>query len=110
MMRSFWICLLLFFISLRVFSQSTGSVKGFVYDKSTGEPVPFSNVYFQGTTIGANTDINGFFNISRIPPVNYMIVTVSLDFETLKEAINVTAGSVINKKFYVNKGGVKLDE
>jgi len=109
-MRSVFICSLFLIFSFRMVSQTTGSVKGFVYDKSNGEPIPFSNVYFEGTTIGANTDINGFFNINRIPPGNYVLITVSLDFDTLKEAITITAGSVINKKFYVNKGGVKLDE
>lgn len=106
----FWICFFLVIFSLRMVSQSTGSVKGFVYDKANGEPVPFSNVYFKGTTIGSNTDINGFFNINRIPPGDYVLIVVSLDFDTIKESISVAAGSIVNKKLYVNKGGVKLDE
>ena len=110
MMRFFSIAFFLVFSSLGLLSQSTGSVKGFVYDKANGEPVPFSNVYFQGTTIGANTDINGFFNINRVPPGNYVMIVVSLDFDTIKESISITAGSILNKKLYVNKGGVKLDE
>ena len=109
-MRSFWIVFLFIVFSLRVAAQTTGSVKGFVYDKANGEPVPFSNVYFKGTTIGANTDINGFFNINRIPPGDYVLIVVSLDFDSIKEPISVAAGSTMNRKLYVNKGGVKLDE
>ena len=45
-------------ISISSIAQTTGMIKGFVYDKANGEPVPFSNVYFKGTTIGANTDLN----------------------------------------------------
>jgi hypothetical protein len=93
-----------------VFSQTTGSVKGFVYDKANGEPVPFANVYFKGTTIGANTDLNGFFNISRIPPGNYVLLVTNLDFDTIRESISVKAGEIMNKKFFASKGGVKLEE
>ena len=95
--------------ALSIYSQS-GAVKGFVYDKANGEPVPFCNVYFKGTTIGANTDLNGFFSITRIKPGNYTLLVTSLDFDTINENITVVAGEVINKKFFAKKGGVKLQE
>jgi hypothetical protein len=109
-MKLFWIYFFMLMFSIQVISQNAGSVKGFVYEKASGEPVPFSNVYFQGTTIGANTDINGFFNINRVPAGNYVLVVSSLDFDTIKEPITITAGSVLNKKIFVIKGGVKLEE
>ncbi|MDP3556784.1 MAG: TonB-dependent receptor [Bacteroidota bacterium] len=100
------LCLLFF----SGFSQTTGIVKGFVYDKANGEPVPFSNVYFKGTTIGANTDLNGFFTISRIPPGEYKLYISNLDFDTIKETISVKAGDIQTKKFFATKGGIKLEE
>lgn len=102
----FIICLLAF----NGISQTNGIVKGFVYDKSNGEPVPFSNVYFKGTTIGANTDMNGFFTITRIPPGEYKIIVTNLDFDTITESITIKAGDILTKKFYAVKGGVKLEE
>lgn len=109
-MRSLLFFIFTLFIASSVFSQSTGNVKGFVYDKANGEPIPFCNVYFKGTTIGANTDLNGFFNINRVPPGTYILLITNLDFDTIRESISVTAGSFFNKKFFANKGGVKLDE
>jgi hypothetical protein len=38
-------------------------VKGVIYDKQSGETMPFVNVIFKGTTIGTTTDINGFFEL-----------------------------------------------
>src|SRR5690606_30528611 len=35
-----------------------GKIKGFVYEKSTGEPVLFTSVYLKGTSYGAATDVN----------------------------------------------------
>lgn len=100
------ICLL----SFNGISQTNGIVKGFVYDKANGEPVPFSNVYFKGTTIGANTDMNGFFTITRIPPGDYTILVTNLDFDTISKKITVKAGDILTEKFYAVKGGIKLEE
>jgi hypothetical protein len=101
------------FVLVIVFSiqgQNSASVKGFVYDKASGEPVPFSNVYFKGTSIGANTDLNGYFNINRVPPGEYTLLITNLDFDTIQETISLLAGIVVNKKYFANKGGIKLEE
>ncbi len=96
----------IFFIG---YSQ-TGAIKGFIYDKANGEPVPFSNVFFKGTTIGANTDLNGFFTISRIPPGQYTLLVTNLEFDSITEKITIKANDLISKKFFATKGGVKLQE
>ncbi|MEI8136037.1 MAG: TonB-dependent receptor [Bacteroidota bacterium] len=102
--------IIIFLFTLKGFSQTNGTVKGFVYDKANGEPVPFSNVFFKGTTIGANTDLNGFFTITRVPPGDYKLIVTNLDFDTIKEPITVKAGDIITKKIFATKGGVKLEE
>ena len=58
--------LLLFFTQLTLFAQKS-SVRGFVYDKENGEPVMFCNVKVEGMSVGASTDVNGFFNITDLP-------------------------------------------
>ncbi len=109
-MRYRLLILSFFTIALFTYSQTNGIIKGFVYDKSNGEAVPFTNVYLKGTFLGANTDINGFFTITRIPPGNYKLLITSFDYDTLSDNIAVKAGDLINKKYYVKKGGVQLDE
>lgn len=101
--------LFLVFGVVAAFAQNS-TIKGFVYDKATGEPVPFCNVYLKGTAIGANTDLNGFFSINRVPQGDFTIMVTSLDFDTIQEKVTVAAKEIINKKFYANKGGVKLEE
>lgn len=41
----------------------TTRVRGSVTDAVTGEPIPFVSVYFEGTTIGISTDLNGRYSI-----------------------------------------------
>lgn len=97
-------------ISLNFFSQTTGSIRGFIYNKENGEPVLFSNVFLKGTTIGANSDLNGFFSITKIPPGEYVLMVTNLDFDTISEKITIKAGDLINKKYFSTKGGIKLQE
>ena len=101
---------LLVWIGFLGFSQQFGSVKGFVYDKSNGEPLPFCNVYLKGTTLGANTDLNGYFSITRIPAGSYIIMITSLEFDTIREKIEIKSGEILSRKFYANKGGISLQE
>jgi hypothetical protein len=53
---------MLLFIFINGFSQPT-IVRGKVTDQDTGQPVPFINVVFKNTTIGAKTDTLGLFQI-----------------------------------------------
>jgi outer membrane receptor for ferrienterochelin and colicin len=72
----FWIrgLLLLFLIlPVFVFSGTTGKIVGVVIDVTNGETLPGVNVVVEGTTMGAATDINGFFQILNIPPGSYTI-------------------------------------
>lgn len=38
-------------------------VRGKITDATTGEPMPFVNVYFKGTTVGATSDLDGFYSL-----------------------------------------------
>ncbi len=57
----------LLFWSVAAFSQ-TGKVTGTVKDSQNGSPLIGVNVIVKGTTIGAATDINGYYAILGVPP------------------------------------------
>ena len=60
------------FLLLTVLGFSQGAtIRGFVYNKDNGEPVAFSNVYLKGTTMGASTDMNGYFSLNKVIPGAY---------------------------------------
>lgn len=95
-------------INFTLFAQEN-NVRGFVYEKSTGEPMMFSNVYFEGTTIGTSTDINGFFNITQIPDGDYTILVTNLGYDTISENLSLHNDVVLNKKYYLEESSVVLD-
>jgi len=98
------------FISFtQVYSQS-GIIRGFVYEKSSGEPVIFTSVYLKGTNFGAATDVNGFFSISQIPNGNYTLMITFVGYDPLREPATITSNQIITKKLYLTESSIKLDE
>jgi hypothetical protein len=86
-----------------------GTVRGFVYEKESGEPVIFTNVYFKGTSIGAATDVNGYFVISRIPPGSYMLLVTSMGRDSLQMPLSIKANEVVTKNLYLDPSAVQLE-
>jgi hypothetical protein len=87
-----------------------GSIKGFVYEKKSGEPVIFTNVYLEGTSIGSATDVNGYFNISRVPAGNYQLVVSYVGYDSLKQVVKVAPNKTANLKLFLKESSVKLEE
>jgi hypothetical protein len=55
-----------------VLAQST-VVSGKVTDAETGEPMPYVNVYFKGSTTGTTTDFDGFYKLSTNNPADSLV-------------------------------------
>ncbi|MFN9327000.1 MAG: carboxypeptidase-like regulatory domain-containing protein, partial [Flavobacteriales bacterium] len=87
-----------------------GTIRGFVYDKATGEPMLFTNVILKGTTTGAATDVNGYFSITRITPGSYTIMVTALGYDTLQKAVTVARDQILTEKLYLTKGAIQMRE
>ncbi len=103
--------LLLLLVSLGItgFSQ-TGSLRGFVYDDETGEPLPYVNVYIAGTDMGAPTDENGFFSVSSIPPGDYTVKLTYVGYDTLFQKFTIEANKITSVKLNLLQSGIILNE
>lgn len=71
------------------------TVKGKIIDAASGDPVPFANVVFQGTTIGANTDFDGNFTVTSRVPVD-SIVASYIGYKPRTKAVTKGISQVIN--------------
>ena len=103
-----FLILFLFGISSAQAQESTGTIRGFVYDKASGEPILFTNVFLKGTTYGASTDVNGFFSISRVPAGTYTLMSTYLGYDTAAVQVSVRAGGIVNQKLFINKSSIQL--
>ena len=84
------------------------TIKGFVYEKSNGEPVMFANVFLKGTTLGSTTDINGYFSITRIPAGEYTVMVTSIGYDTISEKVSLKKNDVISKKYSIQEASIQL--
>lgn len=91
-------------------NSSTGNIRGFIYEKESGEPVIFCNVFLKGTNIGAATDINGMYNIPKVQAGNYTIVATYIGYDTTEINIALVAGSIISQNIEIEKSGINLNE
>lgn len=108
-MKNFFSIIAFILISLSAYSQ-TGTVKGFVYDKESGEPIIFTTVLLKGTDIGISTDVNGYYSITQIPPGNYVLTVANLAYENYEFKVEVKANKVINKNIYLKEDTKVLKE
>jgi len=96
-------------VGLSAFSQNS-QIRGFVYDEADGEPVIFTNVYLRGTTIGAATDVNGYYVISKIPSGHYTLQVTAIGYDTMRVGVSVGKGDLITKNLYLKAKKYTLEE
>lgn len=91
-------------------NAQTGKVKGFVYDKENGEPILFTNVIIKGSTLGAATDVNGYYTITNVPVGDQTLMVTYLGYDTLFYDITVTENALASANLYMNKSSLKMGE
>lgn len=101
---------ILFFLTAAIAFAQDATVRGFVTDMNSGEPVIFTNVYLKGTDYGATTDVNGYFSITQIPPGDYTLMVTYLGYDSLSESISLEAGQILNKKLELEKSSIEMQE
>lgn len=55
------------------FAGVTGKITGTVTDAESGQPLPGVNIIIEGTTMGAATDLKGYYVILNVPPGTYSL-------------------------------------
>ena len=94
--------LFVLFLSLQSFAiAQSGTVRGFVYDRESGEPIIFTNVFLKGTQIGASTDVNGYYSISKVEPGDYTVMVTSLGYDTASQNVSIKNGQILNVKLFI---------
>jgi hypothetical protein len=89
-------------------NQNTGTVKGFIYEKGTGEVLGSTNIFIEGTKYGAQTDDNGYFTITNLAPGTYKIIATTFGYDTAITTVKLDAGGMVSKKLYLSAKGLEL--
>ena len=103
--------LLLILLPSLIFSQTEGTVNGYIFDSKRQLPLFGANVIIEGTEKGTISDENGFFEISEIKPQSYNLTISYIGYQS-KKIFNVIIKSKGNKtlEIYLMESTQELDE
>ena len=118
MYRIIFICLSYLFCIGFLNAQNNSSrttLRGFVFEKNSSEPIMFANVILQGIDNenilkGAATDVNGLYNITSLESGNYKLIVTYIGYDTTELNIFIKEGEVKTKNIEITESSVKLNE
>ncbi|MBN1300469.1 MAG: TonB-dependent receptor [Melioribacteraceae bacterium] len=90
--------LLLILLSHSLFAQS-GGLKGTVYDKTTGESLPFANIVIQGVGMGTACDLDGNYVLRNIPSGMQTVIVSYVGYTPLTLEIDIPEGRTLAQDF-----------
>jgi hypothetical protein len=99
--------LLLFSFTVSAQQANNGTVKGFIYDKKTGEPIVAANVASADAKTGVQSDINGYFSLT-LPSGTYHLLVTNLGYDSTSLTVNLLPGSIVTKKITLARQEVEL--
>ena len=100
---------ILLFSFAGIAQNHNGIIKGFVYDKKSGEPLIYTNVSVVNAKTGVQTDVNGYFSIS-LSSGSYTLLTTALGYDSSVININLLPDAVVNKKILLSQREIGLKE
>ncbi len=102
------------FLLTSSFVNSQTKVKGVITDKNSGNPVPFANVVFKGTSIGIVTDSEGVFFLKTTKNHDVLLFScIGYESDTLKITRNIYQEvdiSLIPKSYSIEEIVIKAGE
>ncbi|MFM7311477.1 MAG: carboxypeptidase-like regulatory domain-containing protein, partial [Flavobacteriales bacterium] len=93
----------LFFALLSAWMFGQGSIRGYIKDAASGQPMIFVTLGLEGTSFGTSTDENGYYSITKIPFGTYKLIVQPIGFKMIKEEITVSDDKVISKNYFLEK-------
>lgn len=101
-MKKFIFTLSIFFTLIYTgFAQNTikGSLSGVIKDAKTGYPLPGANIIVVGTIMGTISDLDGNFQLTKIPAGQYTIKATMMGYKQQEKVISIIAQQTTTVNF-----------
>ena len=110
-MKPFKVFFILFLLVALTYAGNTGKIVGVVVDSQTGEALLGANIIIEGTTMGAATDIDGYFIILNVPPGKYTVECIMLGYATQRiENVTVQSDQTTQLQIQLSEETLELGE
>jgi hypothetical protein len=102
--------LALHIFSIQIFAQ-VGKISGVVKDASTGEALIGANVLIEGTTMGAATNVDGYFVILNVPPKSYNIKASMVGYAPgIYRDVRISIDQTTEVNFNLSSNAIQTEE
>jgi hypothetical protein len=92
---------LCFLLAMALQAQTTGDIRGFIYDANTGDRIPGAYVINSQDANVVVSDEDGFYSLVRLLSGKVLVSVWASDYDTATREINVIAGSNVKVDFYI---------
>ncbi|MEL6926360.1 MAG: carboxypeptidase-like regulatory domain-containing protein, partial [Bacteroidota bacterium] len=89
-------------------AAQTGTLRGNIYDETTGDPIIYGNILLEGTTLGSTTDVDGFFNIANVPVGDYRLLATYLGYDTVAVQIKIAENRINYQRLMMQESAINL--
>jgi outer membrane receptor protein involved in Fe transport len=97
-----------FFFTL-AFAGTTGKIAGRLVDAANHQPVVGANVMLVNTTLGASSDMDGYFYVINIPPGNYDVRVSCIGYRgVLEKSVSVSVDRTTALDFVLTPATVDM--
>ncbi len=103
--------LFLTLITSEIIPQEGGVLTGTIVDKQNGEALIGTNVFLEGTNLGAATDIEGAYRIANVPPGTYNLIVSMIGYSKVTvTGVQVKSGEVSKYDISLAAETIETDE
>jgi outer membrane receptor protein involved in Fe transport len=109
-MKKFLLFVFILLLTNITLLAQTGKISGAIKDASTGESLIGVNIILEGTTLGAATDVDGFFVILNVSPGTYNLKASYIGFapQTITN-LRVNIGQTSEANFQLSDESISTD-
>lgn len=105
----FGLLLGLLLAGLSLTAQRT-TLKGFIYDAKSGQPVPFATVSAENTPFGVTSDMQGYYHMEGLLPGVYKVEVRCLGYQPWSEYVDLQENRPVIRNFLMDPQAVELKE
>ena len=103
--------LILTIFSGTLFAGTTGKIVGTITDKSSNELLTGVNIEVLGTSLGASSDVDGFYFVLNVPPGSYTLRASFIGYTTVEISnVGVNADKTTEVNIVISESVLELQE
>ena len=93
-----------------LYAAGSGSIKGHVFDKVTGDPLIGANVVVLNTSLGASADIDGLMTIHSVPAGQQTLRISYLGYRAITVQMTIPENGVVEQEFRLSPQAIEGQE